>query len=618
MRAASDFLREFQSALDGVSLPEPVAEDYRLDSCLSGGPQDGVWLVRRKRDGERFILRIARDRDLREEFEAMSRLPEGLPVPRPVSLFEEDGTQYLIRTYLPGRPLAEVWEKQSEARCVHLGAALCALLDRLHRLSPPIIHRDIKPENIIISPEGAPGLIDFGIARDYDPARDTDTVCMGTRSTAAPEQYGFAQSDQRTDLYALGVTLRWMLTGSYLPEALDTAACSEGMKRFLRKATAFDPADRFPSAAAMGAALRRLGRSRRGFLLIPACLLALLLAAGARFFILPVDFSSPLLEQAVRLELDMPQGAVTRRDLTRVRRLAVVGRETLDGERQFRCNLDIYVDEVSQDGLPRGDISDLSLLAEMPCLSTLYLCRQEISDLSPLRGLPLRELYLSDNHIEDFSPLEGLSGLEVLYLGSNPSVDYSPLSSLRKLRELNLDCWNWSEPESLTPLEKLPVESLSLGNLLPQDGDWSFLGTLGNLHTLWLWSPPWAAVTALEGCGGLRALSLGNYGEADLSRLPAMPQLYSLSVFNVLPSIEGIQMQTGLYWLNLCNLEGLDLAPAASLPRLKEINFFNVHPPSCAPLADIPALERVSVDTEEFRAMVEADCPERRFEIVRP
>ncbi|MDE7220463.1 MAG: phosphotransferase, partial [Oscillospiraceae bacterium] len=405
MDRMSDFLREFQASLDTAALPG-AARGYRLESCLANRDRDGVWLVRRKRDGERFVLRVSREGELREEFEMLSRLPPDLAgrMPAAVDFFEEDGAQYLVRSYLPGQSLAEAWEarEQPESGCIRLGRQLCALLDRLHRLSPPVIHRDVKPENIILSPQGEPCLIDFGIARSYDPERDADTACMGTRSTAAPEQYGFSQSDQRTDLYALGVTLRWMVTGSYRAADLEEADCSEGLKRFLRKAAAFDPADRYPTAAAMGAALARLERplGKRLRPLLLACLLAAALAAGwgiaDRYG--PVDFGSSLLEEAVRMELDMPEGPVARRDLERVRRLAVVGREVLDEERQFRCNLCIYLDGVSQYDAPRGDISDISILADMPNLTTLYLCRQEISDFSALEGLPLRE-HVSNTHI---------------------------------------------------------------------------------------------------------------------------------------------------------------------------------------------------------------------------
>lgn len=623
MDRTSDFLREFQASLDTVPLPEMAARRYQLESCLAGGDRESVWLVRRRADRTRFVLRISRERDLREEFATMSRLPEDLAgqTPAAADFFEADGAQYLVRSWLPGRSLAELEEEGTwpEERCIRLGMELCALLGRLHRLSPPIIHRDVKPENIILLPDGTPGLIDFGIARDYDPRQDNDTACMGTRSTAAPEQYGFTQSDQRTDLYALGVTLRWMVTGSYRPEELETADCSGGMKRFLRKAAAFDPADRYPTARAMGEALARLARPpwRRSLSILAACLLAALLVTGAwaLYQNRPVDFGSPLLEEAVRAELGRPEGRITRTDLEQVRRLAVVGQEVLDRDRQFRCSLCVYLDGVPQLDTPWGDIADLSPLADMPNLTTLYLCRQEITDLAPLSGLPLRELYLSDNRIGDFSVLETLPELETLYIGTNPAGDFAPVAALENLRALNLDSWEIHEPESLEPLAGLPLEYLSLGNLFPLDGDWSALGRLEKLGELWLWDPPRTALAVLPDCGGLYGLNLGNCREQDLAALPALPRLESLSIFNRLPSIEGVQRQTGLRYLNLCNMEDVDLSPAAALPELREINIANVQVRDYAPLLGLPVLERVNVDTQAERDAVEAACPEHAFEI---
>ena len=135
MGLTSDFLKGFQPALEAVPLPERLEEDYERVSCLSRNGGDGVWLVRRRADGERLVLRAARDGALREEFDVMSRLPEELRgrTPRAEAFFEVDGAEYLVRTYLPGRSLAEVWEpgEGREDEAIKLGASLCRLLDRL-------------------------------------------------------------------------------------------------------------------------------------------------------------------------------------------------------------------------------------------------------------------------------------------------------------------------------------------------------------------------------------------------------------------------------------------------------------------------------------------------------
>jgi len=615
---ASEFLASFQSVLGAPPLPERVSACYEVVSALGRRPEGGAFLLRRKGDGASFVLKTGTGgQDLAEEFRLLGRLRKET-APQPVDCFEENGVQYLIRTYVPGQSLAEAWEPGSGG-WVDLGARLCGLLAELHALEPPIVHRDIKPENIILSPEGEPYLIDFGIARSYKPEQETDTVHMGTRATAAPEQYGFAQSGPRTDLYALGVTLRWMVTGSYRPEALEGADCPAWAKRFLRKAAAFDPADRFPSAEAMASVLRRhtaAGRRRRNVLGLAACavLLAGLLVWGV-WRRQPVRFDSSLLEAAVRAELDKPVGDITKKDLENVRRLAVVGQNLLGEEQDFECRLCVYVDGTAQVDTPRGDVSDLSILADMPNLTALCLCRQEVGGLAALEGLPLRELYLCDNAVADLSPLADLPDLEVLYLGGNPLNDLTPLSSLGKLRELNLDFWDWWELEELSPLEGLPLETLSLGNLTVLDGDWSVLGRLWNLEKLTLWNPPPQGVAALEGCSWLHTLNLGNYQEADLTELPVLSHLAALNIFNCLPSIEGVQKQTGLDYLSLCNQEGVDLAPAAALPELKELYLYNVSTPSYAPLLEAPRLELVDADTEAVRAAIEADCPDRRFRI---
>ena len=195
-----------------------------------------------------------------------------------------------MRAYLPGETLAQRREREDscpEALCVSLGQKLCALLEILHSQEPPVIHRDIKPENILLLPDGEVGLIDFGIARQYKGGQDTDTRHMGTRSTAAPEQYGYAQTDRRTDLYALGMTLIWALTGQYDREALQEAEISPRLRKTLEKAVAFAPEARFQDAAAFSAALAgKQPRRKRAVLALTAALLLFL--AGA-WFLRPAD-----------------------------------------------------------------------------------------------------------------------------------------------------------------------------------------------------------------------------------------------------------------------------------------------------------------------------------------
>jgi hypothetical protein len=87
------------------------------------------------------------------------------------------------------------------------------ILTYLHTQSPPIIFRDLKPSNIMITAGGKVKLVDFGIARHFVPGKLRDTQIMGTPGFSAPEQYGSRQTDCRSDLYAFGATMYFLLSG---------------------------------------------------------------------------------------------------------------------------------------------------------------------------------------------------------------------------------------------------------------------------------------------------------------------------------------------------------------------------------------------------------------------
>lgn len=131
-----------------------------------------------------------------------------------------------------------------EKQVIHAMVQLCAVLDFIHVLG--IVHRDIKPSNILLSEDGNIRLIDFEAARFVRDGKDKDTRYLGTDGFAPPEQYGFSQTDFRTDIYAAGQTMK-ILLGSI--------SAKPKYAKIIRKCTALDPAERYQSAKALANAL---------------------------------------------------------------------------------------------------------------------------------------------------------------------------------------------------------------------------------------------------------------------------------------------------------------------------------------------------------------------------
>jgi serine/threonine protein kinase len=139
-------------------------------------------------------------------------------LPRVYDAFSEQGRSYLVMEYLEGKTLLQILSENDArpipvAQVVAYALQLCDVLAYLHQQDPPIIFRDLKPSNVIVTESGHIYLIDFGIARLFKEGQQQDTALLGSLGYAPPEQHGIAQTNQRSDLYALGATLHCCLTG---------------------------------------------------------------------------------------------------------------------------------------------------------------------------------------------------------------------------------------------------------------------------------------------------------------------------------------------------------------------------------------------------------------------
>lgn len=292
-----------------------LAGRYRLDAILGQG---GFGMVYRAEDVQRpgtfwavkeLNLSFASPDEAQEargmlerEQKILSWLSHpGIVVRREV--LADGNTVYLVMELVEGEDLDSVLARHPysihQSAVVELADQVLDVLVYLHSQKPyPIIFRDLKPSNLILTKSGRVKVIDFGIARLYDPRSHTtssslslkrptpsapayvtrhlgrvaDTVCMGTPGYAAPEQYpgSGTQTDGRADIYALGVLMHQLLTrldpgtlGIPLPPIRDTLAELDGdLEAIILKATSVDRSHRFPSAMAFRNALRNLRTHR--------------------------------------------------------------------------------------------------------------------------------------------------------------------------------------------------------------------------------------------------------------------------------------------------------------------------------------------------------------------
>lgn len=182
---------------------------------------------------------------------------QGVRIPHVPAVLEcyKTGTHLVVVTeYVAGDTLSEYVRKHGGSLDVarRFFPKICDAVSSLHGLNPPLIHRDLKPSNIVINGDDA-YLIDFGIARLFTDGAESDTTHFGTRSYAPPEQFGFGQTDERADVYALGKILQFCVTGLAPNPGSAQSSTPEGVSsavwKVIQRATSFDPANRYASAA---------------------------------------------------------------------------------------------------------------------------------------------------------------------------------------------------------------------------------------------------------------------------------------------------------------------------------------------------------------------------------
>ncbi|MGE0488813.1 MAG: serine/threonine protein kinase [Vulcanimicrobiota bacterium] len=203
---------------------------YRIERVLGQGGMGNVYQVTHVRLRRYLALKeliritenLYKQRQFEEQFEAEAQILASLDHPNLATVsdyFIERGNHYLVMEYIEGRTLSKIVELApkniAERRVLTWVGELCDVLEYLHGQTPPVIVRDLKPDNIMLSAQDRKlRLIDFGIAKQSDPRIGTQPIVkgVGTPEYAPLEQYGNSRTDQRSDLYALGATMLFLLT----------------------------------------------------------------------------------------------------------------------------------------------------------------------------------------------------------------------------------------------------------------------------------------------------------------------------------------------------------------------------------------------------------------------
>lgn len=479
--SVADFLTQF----DDSRFPEEFLQRYELMECFSHNELGETLLVKDNLTGEYGVAKCYADKTLLShstESELLKKLHyKGIPAY--IAEYQNEKMLCVVRLFIEGISLDQLVQERSltKAQIIDITVQLCDILIYLHRQFPPIIHRDIKPQNIIFTEQGEIALIDFGISRTYSETESEDTLCFGTKYFAAPEQYGFSQTDCRSDIFSLGILLHWLLTGSVEVNKGQQDIPDRRLAQVIKKCTAFDPQDRYKNAAQVKDAL--LGKKKRRGLL--AVLGSMILIVGIIFHFAPwklipesggVTFQEPLIEEAIRLALGKDETAeISEVELLNVHELFIYGDKAAADVDEFN----FYADDFANSGnlTHRGSIENLADVTELKALRSLYLVYQNITDLSPLAELTaLDHIDLRHNPLSDISPLSQIPPLEVVSLfGTN----VSDLTALNACPALNLVDVGYTQITSMKAfagldslqtlvMRKTPLQSLEhIDEILP-------------------------------------------------------------------------------------------------------------------------------------------------------
>ena len=214
-----------KKTIENMGVGTKINDKYELLSLIGQGGTFKVYLAKDLKLNMVWAVKVCHKSEIKHEVILQAAVQEvnmlkhldHPAIPKIVDIIDDDNYFCVVEEYIKGETLEKVVNEfgaQPIDNVVQWGKQICDVLGYLHSLNPPYIYRDMKPANVILKPDGTIKLVDFGIMRKYDYNNDSDEMSLGTVGYASPEHYGGkGQTDPRSDIYTIGVTLHRLLTG---------------------------------------------------------------------------------------------------------------------------------------------------------------------------------------------------------------------------------------------------------------------------------------------------------------------------------------------------------------------------------------------------------------------
>lgn len=588
-------------------LPSVIRSQFTIISCLKHTHDKQVYVMADRSSGDRVLLKYAsgeKARLLATEAEFLESKSFSF-LPAFHSCMQEDDSFFLIREYIEGETLEDYVERQEMLpvkEALSILYTITGFIETLHTQKPPILHRDIKPQNFLMAENGRLVMLDVETVRTYNPSADHDTMVVGTRSLAAPEQFGYSQTSIQSDIYGLGMLFVYLLTGDYSRKKQRYAFLPHSMRRLIQKCTHFDPAKRYGSIRTLRRDIASIRRCRMR--LVPLCALmltvALLLGGSAGMLIHrqqvthqqehSVQFENPYIEAAARQALHKSDtDAINTDELAQIQSLLLVGDDYFTDWNSYQNYYNLQWFHYAELTTP-ADAFPLDDLRYFTGLKALALDVQNITDLSALEGLPLERLSLKKSGITDISPLVSLPGLRLLWLADNPLTDISAVSQLPALEEL--DIMNTSVAD-IHMLENSSIHTLSC--LYTGVSDYSCVTSMPCLTSLRVSHASEEDIALFNSLTRLEILTLNESRLYALDDIGNLNRLVSLDIGGCqdIASLDGITAFPNLDYLCISSTNISDLTPAADLVKLTCLEFSYAPIEDFSPLADCRKLNQI-------------------------